>query len=809
MVIRRIKLRSVTNAIIGFAALLAWGMAAADPPARVARLAHIGGPVSFSPAGENEWVIATPNRPLITGDRVWADANARAELQIGSLAVRLGSHTSVTILNLDDRAAQFELAQGALNVRVRRIDPGQTIEVDTPLLAFSLRRPGDYRIDVEPASGATSVAVRSGQGEAYGEGAAYTIGARQWYRFADSGLRDYEYDALPPADAFDRWTRDRDRREDHPVAARYVSPDVIGYSDLDDYGTWSVVEGYGNVWVPTSVARDWAPYHYGHWAWIEPWGWTWVDDAPWGFAPFHYGRWAYARERWCWVPGPVRVRPVYAPALVAFVGGNNFSITVSSGGPARGIAWFPLAPGEVYQPAYPVSRSYFTNVNISNTNISNTYVTNVYNAPVAADTVYRNRDQRGGVTAVPAAVFVQSRPVAPSAVPVSRAVAAAAPVTPVAAIAPVRASVIGGGASAAAGGAPAAGPGLVSRPPAATVQRPVIARVAPPPPPAPFNAREATLAKNPGRPADPATLMATRPAATAAPTAPAVKVIAPAVPGTPPPAPTVSRPRTNALSPAAGGAPATAPAAGIVPGMAPRPSEARPVPQPAGVLPSPVQTRPTTRLDAGGQAPKADIPPPAPPSAARVPTPPQPAPLVREPPQPPNKATEVRPVPQPPPVVARPPVAPTPRPAPAELRREPPPPPVVNKPPVAPSSRPAELRRESPPMPAPAVAKPPAAPLPPPAELRREPPPTPAPAIAKPAAAPSPAVARPPAVQTPPPAELRREAPQVVRPPAAAVPAPPAVVRQPGPRPKAEPAKGEAQKAKEKAKEEEKRDEQK
>src|SRR5450755_2007306 len=178
MVIRRINLNSVASAIVGIAALVVCGMAAADPPTRVARMANIGGPVSFSPAGEDEWVLATPNRPLITGDRVWADAGARAELQIGSLAVRLGSQTSVTILNLDDRVAQFQLEQGELNVRVRRIDTGQTIEIDTPLLAFSPRRPGVYRIDVDAASAATTIAVRSGEGEAYGDGAAYTISER-------------------------------------------------------------------------------------------------------------------------------------------------------------------------------------------------------------------------------------------------------------------------------------------------------------------------------------------------------------------------------------------------------------------------------------------------------------------------------------------------------------------------------------------------------------------------------------------------------------------------------------------------------
>ena len=790
MLSRRIDLRSVSHAVIGFAALLACSIAAADPPSRVARLANIDGAVSFSPAGEDEWVYATPNRPLITGDRVWADAGARAELQIGSLAVRLGSQTSVTILNLDDRVAQFQLAQGALNVRVRRLDPDQTIEVDTPLLAFSLRRPGDYRIDVDPVSAATTVAVRSGEGVAYGEGAAYTIGARQWYRFADSGLRDYEYDALPPADTFDTWTRERDRREDHPVAARYVSPEVIGYADLDDYGTWSVVEGYGNVWVPTSVARDWAPYRHGHWAWIEPWGWTWVDDAPWGFAPFHYGRWAYARERWCWVPGPLRVRPVYAPALVAFVGGNNFTISVSSGEPARGIAWFPLAPGEVYRPAYRVSRNYFTNVNVSNTNVSNTYVTNIYNRPDAPNTVYRNREQRGGMTAVPAAVFVQSRPVAQSAVVVSRNVVAAAPVTGVAAIAPVRASVIGGGAGAAAAGAASAArpaPGTVGRPPTATIQRPVFARVAPPPPPAPFNVRESTLAKDPGRPADPATAVAARPAATGAPTAPPVKVVAPTTPGTPPPAPTIARPRTNAPPTAPGSAPAAA--GGTATGIAPRQGAPVPVPQPPGASP-PVPPRPPSSLDAGGPVPKTGIsPPPAPPAGVRAPPPPPQAAPSAQPPPPP-RAMETRPVPQPPPAVAQPPVAPAP--GPAELRREPPPPP---KPPVAPPPPPAELRREQPPAAAPAAVRPP--PAPPPTELRRE----------QPAAA-APAAVKPP--PTPPPAELRREPPPTVAkppvaPPPAAVPAAPATVRQAEPKAKAEPAKGEAPKAKS----EEKRDDQK
>ena len=115
----------------------------------------------------------------------------------------------------------------------------------------------------------------------------------------------------------------RDRRDDESQSARYVSPDVVGYEDLDDNGSWRSDPGYGYVWVPTRVASGWAPYQDGHWAWISPWGWTWVDDAPWGYAPFHYGRWVSLGGTGAWVPGPRQVEPVYAPALVVFIGGGR------------------------------------------------------------------------------------------------------------------------------------------------------------------------------------------------------------------------------------------------------------------------------------------------------------------------------------------------------------------------------------------------------------------------------------------------------------------------------------------------------
>ena len=206
---------------LGVIALI-WAVSAyADPSARVARLGYASGAVSFSPAGEDIWVQATRNRPLITGDHLWVDAGARAELQIGSAAIQLNGSTSATLLNLDDSVAQLQLAQGTVNVRVRRLGPEEVFEIDTPNLAFSIREPGDYRIDVDADGNSTTVTVRSGRAEVYGEGSEYTIYARQSYRFFGTDLSDYDrYAYLPPPDEFDRWSSDRNRRGATSMSAR-------------------------------------------------------------------------------------------------------------------------------------------------------------------------------------------------------------------------------------------------------------------------------------------------------------------------------------------------------------------------------------------------------------------------------------------------------------------------------------------------------------------------------------------------------------------------------------------------------------
>ena len=333
---------------------------AADPPGRVGTLSDIEGSVVYAPPGETDWTDAARNRPITSGDRLWTDEGGRAEVHFGSSVVHMDGRTFVEAVAVDSDAVQLQVNEGTVNARVREMQGGENFEVDTPNIAFRASQPGDWRIDVDPQQGLTRVAMHTGTAVVYGaSGGVQQLVAGQTAAFAG---RDLEHAANPPAaanDGFERWAMDRNRAEDRSVAAQYVPRQVVGYQELDANGTWSQDPNYGTVWYPRVTVADWAPYRYGRWEWVEPWGWTWIDDAPWGFAPFHYGRWAMLGTRWAWVPGSIGPRPVYAPALVGFVGGDG-NLTIASG---PGVAWYPLAPGEVWRPFFSASPRYVRSAN--------------------------------------------------------------------------------------------------------------------------------------------------------------------------------------------------------------------------------------------------------------------------------------------------------------------------------------------------------------------------------------------------------------------------------------------------------------
>ena len=401
-------IRSLATAFVLYVAGAASGVLA-DPPARVGRVSLIEGEVTFHDTVANESSPATLNWPVTEGARLSTAPGARAEVRIGSTAVRLDGATALTFKRLDDQAIRLDLEYGAVTVRVRSREAADSFVLETRDARVLLTDAGRYRFEAGRAPDTTSVTVF--QGGAHVDASGTIIAVRPGRR-AEVGFGGGTRVGEAIADEFDNWTLARDQRDDAAQSPRYVSPETTGYEALDEHGDWQQTPEYGPVWYPRAVPVGWAPYRAGRWAWVEPWGWTWIDQAPWGFAPFHYGRWALMRGTWGWVPGAFVARPVYAPALVGWIGRPGWSVTIGIGS-VPAIGWFPLAPREVFVPAYRSSPAYVRNVNV-------THVTNIVNV-TNVQPRYAHRHVERAVTVVPAASVAGGQPVGRSAMRVRHA----------------------------------------------------------------------------------------------------------------------------------------------------------------------------------------------------------------------------------------------------------------------------------------------------------------------------------------------------------------------------------------------------
>jgi hypothetical protein len=347
---------------------------AADPPARVGRIARIDGAAEFRAPGADHWDPAVLNYPVTDGDALRTPVAATAAIEIGGSRLTLDADSELGIGKLDGQSLVASLQQGEMALRLRHLLPGETLTIFTRHGAVRFTQPGRYGLFAGDTERPSSVSVLEGQALLLGEQRNVPVPAGQtaWIsgdQPLTATLEPVRPDPFllamlppeaPPVPAIPAIAPPPDAMLAAPPP---LMAELPGGAELGAYGVWATTPEYGTVWYP-AVAPGWVPYRAGHWAFIAPWGWTWIDDEPWGFTPFHYGRWAEFHDRWCWVPygRPVdhdwrwdRDRPVYAPALVGFVGGG--------GEHGRPTGWFPLGYGEPYRPWYHASPDYLRDVN--------------------------------------------------------------------------------------------------------------------------------------------------------------------------------------------------------------------------------------------------------------------------------------------------------------------------------------------------------------------------------------------------------------------------------------------------------------
>ncbi len=352
----------------------------------VARISLINGDVSVRRGDSGDWVAGAVNAPLLTQDYVSTGPNSRAELQFDSANIlRIGANAEVRLVQLEYGRYQMELARGTATFVVLKAS-NANVELDTPSVSLRPSKTGIYRVMVSE-SGESVVTVRSGDLEVFTPRGSQWVSAGQSMEVRGSSDNpEFQIVQAAPLDEWDRWNETRDRTYARSLSTRYVPEGVYGAEDLDSYGTWANVDGYGYCWRPTVVVNSWAPYRSGRWVWEDWYGWSWVSYDPWGWAPYHYGRWFYSNSNWWWYPGAFGVRHYWSPALVAWFGfGGRGGVGFGFGN----VGWVPLGPREPFHRWW--GRGYYgrggfdRSINITNVNITN---------------VYRNSRVRNGISGI-------------------------------------------------------------------------------------------------------------------------------------------------------------------------------------------------------------------------------------------------------------------------------------------------------------------------------------------------------------------------------------------------------------------------
>ncbi|MEA2756581.1 MAG: hypothetical protein QOJ54_2870, partial [Aliidongia sp.] len=706
-------------------------------PTRVGRIAVLEGNVSFHASPQDPWTDAAVNYPVAQAGQLWVEPGGRAEIGLGEARIRLDGGSELDIVQFDDQNVILSVPQGRVDVFLHGRHTEERYLVETPRGNVEIGEDGHYRIFAGSTGEPTRVAAFRGLAVIAEPQTQVSINRGEEAVISPNDPPSF---SVSPAaqDPFDHWGEERERRVTESVSSRYVSADMPGAADLDQYGTWRDDAQYGHVWIPSGVEAGWAPYHNGHWASVQPWGWTWVDDAPWGFAPFHYGRWASIGGGWGWIPGEVTVHPVYAPALVAWVGDPGAlvggRIGVGIGGVGVSVGWIPLGPREIWVPPYHTSIDYVragnvayvshdvvNNITVNNITVvhNNTTFVNQQHVTVVPQQAFANAQsvQHTAVAVTPAAL---SRPIVaastpakilpapapaaalatahPVSAPPAAKLAIAHPITPTNNL-PKLAPASAAPAAHPAPGTPATPPAMA--PPGAPAEHP--APGTPATPPAMAHPGAPAEHPAPGTPATPPAMA--HPGTPAEHPAPGTPATPPAMahPGAPAPAPAehsaAPTPRPGAPEIAHPAAPAASPTAPAIPhpnGPAAPPSHA-PLPAPAE-HPAPMAPRPGTPDVAHPTAPMAPQmhapAPPAPPSPqVHAPAPPAPQTHAPAPPPPavhapPAPAPQVH-APAPPPPAAHAPPAPAP-----QVHAPAPPPPAAHAP--APAAQPAHPAAQPP-----------------------------------------------------------------------------------------------------------------
>jgi hypothetical protein len=281
----------------------------ADSQARIVRLSLVDGEVQIDRNTGQGYEKAFINLPVTQGTKLRTGSNARAEIEFedgSTLRITPGSVVEFPELALRDsgaRASRLELQQGTAYLNFKG-DKAEEFTFAFGQEKLTLNKPAHLRVELRDAS--ATVAVFKGDIDVESLSGKVSLEKKHSATFDLSGSAPYTLANNLEPDPYDDWDKQQDKyhQQYSAYSSKSYSPYAYGSSDLNYYGSFYNMPGYGMMWQPYLAGAGWDPFMNGAWAYYPGSGYAWVSAYPWGWAPYRYGSWTYLPTYgWFWRPG--------------------------------------------------------------------------------------------------------------------------------------------------------------------------------------------------------------------------------------------------------------------------------------------------------------------------------------------------------------------------------------------------------------------------------------------------------------------------------------------------------------------------
>ncbi len=285
--------------------------AMADSQARIVRLSDVQGDVQIDRNIGQGYQKAFLNMPIIEGARLWAKDDGRAEIEFEDGSVlHIVPNTKVNFEQLSlqgsgGKVSTINLENGTLYLTCNAKSADDKFTVNFAGESTTVTQPAHFRVDLNDT--AAELAVFKGDVEVSGPSGSVQLSKNHSASF--DLLNDDKYSVAKnyEQDPYDQWDKAQNQYHDRYYSSNANSGSIpygYGVSDLNYYGNYTMVPGYGYMWQPYFANMGWDPFSNGAWMWYPGSGYTWVSSYPWGWMPYRYGTWQFVPSYgWMWQPG--------------------------------------------------------------------------------------------------------------------------------------------------------------------------------------------------------------------------------------------------------------------------------------------------------------------------------------------------------------------------------------------------------------------------------------------------------------------------------------------------------------------------